>query len=460
MFHGQRVGKNAFTRPLNFHNPFRTSYYTNPLSKVFVGPIVRDGITSLEREEKKRVLLHLQQMRNAGILKEEGVDMEDFMGDSVALPSGVTSLKEAEREGDVARKMQQFNAGILNSEQRAQKLLSKYAKKQKEAELRKRVVQYFAESEELEDDVPAEYREAVADYYAANPSVKDKVMDKRRKLKEKKDKKAKDEREAFAYWNPTNPFNNVVPMGVGKSTEHVAQERPTSLTMRLEDVYRQYVAMTQKAGKRPMSYQQFLKLNGAPPPPPSGKYTGPKTKVGIGAEAADDMFKAFKDGADDFHTFLEYAESMYDPSTDDYNPMEPLADYYEYWNDDPEERDVLRQRLKSQPQQQAAAAGSGWRAPMLHNLVRPLKRFEINQTPDKIIEEQKEALDERRDMYKDLQENQRGAPPPKGMVERAMPKLAAPLFTERKVIQNLGIVPHPFIFRKKKYALNSMAKKK
>ena len=84
----------------------------------------------------------------------------------------------------------------------------------------------------------------------------------------------------------------------------------------------------------------------------------------------------------------------------------------------------------------------GWRAPRLHNLIRPYKPFVIEQTPEQLIEEQKQGLDDRRNMYKDEMKEQRGEAPPTGMVERAMPKLASPaVFSFSFPKLNFGITP-------------------
>lgn len=95
--------------------------------------------------------------------------------------------------------------------------------------------------------------------------------------------------------------------------------------------------------------------------------------------------------------------------------------------------------------------GSGWRASPLHRLVRPFKKFEIPPPPDKIIEGQKEEKEEWKEQYKEDQQYQRGIPPPKDMVERAYPKYAKPAFLPGRTIPNTGIVPHDFLFPRKKY---------
>lgn len=98
-----------------------------------------------------------------------------------------------------------------------------------------------------------------------------------------------------------------------------------------------------------------------------------------------------------------------------------------------------------------SVVGSGWRATPLHRLIRPYKKFELPIPPDQIIEGQKEEKDDWREQYKEEQEFQRGIPPPKDMVERAYPKYARPAYLPGRNIPNAGIVPHDFLFPRKKY---------
>lgn len=338
-----------FKKPIFFRNPYRSIGVTQRASHVMVGPMRRDGITSIENEERSRYSKHIAQLANAGMLKkmqetgvipdDMGVDMSDFSGNVAALPGGVTNLQDMEKESDIARQIERYNAGILSEEHRKQKALMEIAKKRKQSEYTQKIIQWLAETDEL-DEVPREFAEEVEKYYSKNGG-EDKKAEVQRKRKLRRDREEAKERNRLfkqSYWQ-SNPMTAVLQPRTGTS-EHFS------------------------------------------------------TNTGL------------------------------------INPYETTA------------------------------IGGGWRAPRLHKLVRPLKRFEIKETPDKIVEEQKQALDDRRTLYKDEQTEQRGVAPPKDMVERAMPKLAEPILALRPIPQvftrpDYRITPHPFVFPKKKYMVHT-----
>jgi hypothetical protein len=165
-------------------------------TNIFVGPLKREGITSIENEERVRQGKHLAQLSNAGMVKQMkelgiipddmGVDMSHFTGNIAALPSGITSLENVQREGDVAHQIEQFNAGILNQEHREQKALMDIAKKRKQSEYRQKIIQWLAETDEL-DEVPAEFAEEVAAYYANHEGKEAEVARKSKQRKEREE---------------------------------------------------------------------------------------------------------------------------------------------------------------------------------------------------------------------------------------------------------------------------------
>ena len=326
------------SRPLVFSNPFRTTGVDQPATHIMIGPLIRNGITSLEKDEKERVAKHIAQMHNAGMIPDdEGVDMSDFTSDVIALPSGVTSLRAAEKDADLARQIERYNAGILNDDQLQQKTLFKLVKKRKQGELRKKIIQYLAESDEL-DQVPQIFQEEVNEYYRKHQGVKERVEEKRRKKRERAERLAARKRMQAAYW--------------------------------------------QSGLNDPHRYN------------PDNKSFG--TIPDLRTEDDDD---------DDSDEEDDYGGSGAFP----HHPRHP---HY------------------------------GWRAPRLHRLIQPYKPFVIEQTPEQLIEEQKQDLDDRRNMFRDEMKEQRGEAPPKGMVERAMPKLASPAqfsFTYPKL--NFGMTP-------------------
>ena len=75
---------------------------------------------------------------------------------------------------------------------------------------------------------------------------------------------------------------------------------------------------------------------------------------------------------------------------------------------------------------------SGWKAPRLYCLVRPMKIRKLGSDSSSVskaseIEEQKSDLDQRRDMYREQQMRLRGQLPPNEMIKRAMPDNVEPI---------------------------------
>lgn len=95
--------------------------------------------------------------------------------------------------------------------------------------------------------------------------------------------------------------------------------------------------------------------------------------------------------------------------------------------------------------------GHGWKAPMLHTLVRPYTSFSTGEKLSKIIDDENDDLEKRRELYKNYQTLQRGKEPPKNMIERAMPKLVKPITIEDDYETTNDVILHPFVFPQKKY---------
>jgi len=369
MIRGRAFGKSRHSRPLKFRNKFASTGVKQIANRVVAGPVISNGITSVEKDEKARAMRRYGQMANAGVLKQMqelgiipdsyGVDMSEFDTGNVALPHGVTSLDKAAEQADVMRQIQRFNAGILDEEHSAQKTLMDIANKRKKAELRTKLIQWLAETDEL-DEVPAEFTEEVKAYhlkkdreqhqaegtsYAAYQARLD-----AKKAQKEAEEQVKRNQQGYWYNASSRAFNNI---GIPRS-----------------------VNSGQQFADRPKIQE--------------------KTRV-----IDDDVL------------------------------LEPLlADF---------------------PSVFGNGAIGGWRAPRLHRLVRPLKPFIIEGTPEEIVEEQKQTLDDRRDAFKEEETKQRGVAPEKDKVEAAIPKTAEPIMLPVMNIPSIKLIPHPFIFPKKKY---------
>ncbi len=371
--------KNVFNRPLIFRNPFRSVGVRQRASRVMVAPIVRNGITSVENTEKMRALARMQELSNAGMLDQSGVNMSEFTGNTAVLPQGVTNVDNLQQQSDIARQIERYNAGILDHEHRQQKALLELAQRKKTSEAKQAIVRWLAETDEL-DANPVEFSEEIEEYYKNNGGepARQRVMEAREKRRKEEEEKERERLLKKGYWmKPSNPLNSVL--------------RPRSSTS------------TRFASSTPSHLRQV-------------------TTYSLG----------------DVHRLENLPRVL-----------------------------SLQSELKDMPDISGlfANAGygkinSGWRAPRLHKLIRPFKPFNIEEEPKDIVEDQKKDLEERREEYKKGQMEQRGDTPPKDMVERAMPKTAEPFLAGLPIPQtytnpHYGIMPHPFIFPKKKYMVHT-----
>ena len=193
---------------LHFTNPFYTTGYNPFQSKIHVAPIQREGVTSVEHQEALRALKRYKEAVHAGIIPDElGVDLKDFMGDAIALPEGVQSVEAMEKQMDAERKIQRFNAGIMDKETKEMKTLYKLAKQRKKQEMRNKIVQWLAETDEI-DTVPNEFAEEVEAYYRSpNATVtKANVEQQRKDRKEREESRAHEERMRAAYWEQPKKY--------------------------------------------------------------------------------------------------------------------------------------------------------------------------------------------------------------------------------------------------------------
>ena len=159
MLRNKRVGKTKRRATIRFSNPYRTTGVRQRANRIMTGPLIREGITSVENHEKEAVQRRYSQLANAGMLKQMkelgiipdhvGVDMSEFVGNNISLPNGVTSVEEAENQRDIARQIEQFNAGIMDEATHEQKVLTELAQKRKKDEYRTKLIQWLAETDEF-----------------------------------------------------------------------------------------------------------------------------------------------------------------------------------------------------------------------------------------------------------------------------------------------------------------------
>lgn len=109
-----------------------------------------------------------------------------------------------------------------------------------------------------------------------------------------------------------------------------------------------------------------------------------------------------------------------------------------------------KDKIKKETDDEGSGAFSSYRVPRLHQMVAPIHQREASMSAKDDIEEHKREVEDRQEIYKEQQKDIRGEEPPKGMVERAVPKTAEPIqlttITEHPSLNRLSITIAPFYY--------------
>lgn len=273
------------SRPLHIRNKFRTGGVKQRAFRIITAPLTFT-VPNYYNYRAHNATDPLNSLVTKNFMNDpDGVDLDSTFSGMLSLPSGVTSVENAEKAADTQRKIERYNAGILSGRENEIKRLYKIAKKQREAQYRQKLIQWLAETDEL-DEVPAEFTEEVNDY-------------------------------------------------LGTLTDEKRNEINARKQRRKE--------RRQQAERR--------------------------------KKASDTTHKEYQD------------------------------------------------RLM----RNIALEGNGWRAPRLYSLLKPVHPLTLTSNPNEVVENEKNLLNDFREMYKEQQLNARGIDPPNSMVERAFPKTAYPI---------------------------------
>lgn len=444
MINAKNFRRSRQSMPLRMRNKFRTTGWRSPFDSMpVVGPMMRDGMTSVENSEKERLMKRMAEWKNSGVLKQMaelgiipdnlGVDMNDFVGNTSAIPlgKGTASLEAVRQQGDVRRQIERVRAGILNQKEREKMTLAKLYQQQKKRELKDKIIKWLATTDEI-DEVPTEYKEEVHKYHLEHDSKlkselrEDAIAEARRKKKKKREKEERKKWEAEQALR-MKPEGSVWD-NIGMPTSSEPMQRTTA----------SHIPTLAELDRRQLAPAARELRN---------KFVG----------EANELHDAHRDLIQKYYTAAQNLLQQYMSSGLSYSDY--MKEFGKLQNKFTEEENSMVDRersLRNSAQQLDAnysegTEGSGWRAPRIHKLVRPLKPFNLEQTPMDIVEEQKQALDERREQYKEQETAQHGVAPTKDNIETALPKTAEPMLQTFVQRPRISIVPHPFIFPKKKF---------
>lgn len=515
MYQGQKFGKTRHALPLRFRNPYISTGFHSPFSfQPIVAPITRDGMTSIENSERARFMKQVGEWKNSGMLKQMqqlgvipdnlGVDMSEFTGDVSAIPlsKGVSSLEEVQKLGDARRQIERLRTGILSAEDQKKKSLYELYKKKQTKELENSVLKWLATTDEIEE-IPPEFREEVSKYVMNNPDeVSERQYNKALAAqKEKKEERLKREREEWeriqerrmapertawdnigmsrpgvtdVSWRTTSvgaptaaelERRRLAPLAEAarqaKQAEYEAAQREYE---NIVPTRRERIDIVNEGLRRNSELSELNRLE--------EKWNRHQAAMPPLEDLSDEARRKEARFNDNFRQTLNRLIRRIGRNPGDFYGVPSDAVMTVLRNDiehlmSPERLSAYN-RLSEVARNQGAIlrnqrrldryimSGHGWRAPRLHKLIRPLKPFVLDQTPMDVVDEQKQALDDRREQYKEQETAQRGVAPSKDNIETAMPKTAAPmmgLFTSKP---RISIVPHPFVFPKRKFGVKGV----
>lgn len=456
-------------KELKFKNPFMThgEQPNKRLNRTYKAPIFNPNMTLGEESLSNEKLHELEQMQRKGMLSKD-FDLTNLRSklSSNVLPGGVQNVNARERGSMIMREAERVTTGILSSKAAEEKKVMEAVQKRKEEKSKRKAIAYLAETDEL-DQIPGELREEVNKWYRMGlPSI---VFNKQGRLFSSAVIAAKlltdpryrlpdplpeselssDEQRIWSVLKRSKP-SNITENWLGSAllnTENLWGTPPESILSFLnqEGLYLYNLLKQSKVRdelnrrgdiKRTLDNKRRLKSSeGRPseitrlPNESTALYNARVAKIlkeRIDAMSADERSIGIED----------LVQTVTGKKKE--NMPAPIA---QGWN--PEDT------------QQVVVGSGGWKAPRLGKLLRTYETretLEPKELPKEREEKESQQLQGRRQMLREYYKEKRGKEPPRGMIERGMPKFVSPYEEKEEIDDRDVIVLHPFVFgRKRKF---------
>lgn len=420
----KRLGVRRARQPLLFRNPFNSTGFQNPVTRLLAGPLINEAGPQTPEQQafmqmvaakagkpdpsQKGPALNMKNIEKAGLNPNAIRAALNAANPAAALMSGInsyyhrppTSVKNVETyENQLAaqRAAERANANIYSMEEYEQQRKAKLQEKQKEAEERAKLVKYFATNENVKvKDIPKELYDEIKLFYASPEYYR-----------------------TYGYTYTKIARKRLMAKWRAENNERLQKKLPVKALPRLALYY------PFPEGLDPIQFYSEEKEK--------NKRTNEQKKE------QNQEKRASGDNSGNAATNAATTNTAPSGTTGETN----IAGLFD----------------QSQGQGQGQGKGAiGWRSTPIYRMVQP--QFDLEAMvvhPDKEREAQEKELEQRREAYKQKQTDLHGKPPPKDMIKRAMPDLAEPSKIESNVAGSIiGVVPHTFIMPAKRFKLSAV----
>lgn len=458
-------------KELKFKNPFMThgDQPNKRLNRTYKAPIFNPNMSAGEEAMSKEKLYELEQMQRKGMLSKD-FDLTSLRSklSSNVLPGGVQNVGARDRGTTIMREAERVTTGILSSKAAEEKKLMEAAQKRKEEKSKRKAIAYLAETDEL-DQIPGELREEVNKWYHmglptyvfrnderlySSPVIAARLLtDSRYRLPDSLLNEAALVPVERAQWNT---LKNSSPSAITQTWSGAAKLNNQALWgtppitflnfLNQEGLYLYNLLRQSKVRdeldrrgdiKRTLDNKRRLKSSEGRPSEvarlPNESVSQYNTRV---ADILRDRVNAMS--ADERSAGIEELIQTTTGKNKKENMPTPIA---QGWN--PEDT------------RQVVVGSGGWKAPRLGKLLRTYETketLEPIELPKEREDKESQQLQGRRQMLREYYKEKRGKEPPRGMIERGMPKFVSPYEEKEERDDGDVIVLHPFVFgRKRKF---------
>lgn len=457
-------------RELKFKNPFMTrgERPNKRLNMTYKAPIFNPNMSLGEEAMSNEKLNNLEQMQRKGLLSKD-IDLTNLRSklSSSMLPGGVQNVNARDRGTTIMREAERVTAGILSTKAAEEKKILEAAQKRKEEKSKRKAIAYLAETDEL-DQIPGELREEVNKWY--HMGLPTYLFDEDERLLPEERIIARllaDER--FRLPDDRIQSTRYTRIREGRVLERLKRISPSDVKGDITGIFEQYGDGFMRYPFMPSDYIHFLN--------PEGLYLvnllkqnavqNELNKRGDVKRRLDSKRKAkFSERneeytqrqGEDMRTFMDRVSNSLSARLRAMGDNERTAGI-----EDLVQNAIEAKKKESMPAPIAQAwnpgdtmqGSGGWKAPRLGNLLTTYETretLEPTELPGEREDKVAQQLQGRRQMLREFYKEKRGKEPPRGMIERGMPKFVSPYEEKEERDEGNVIVLHPFVFgRKRKF---------
>lgn len=450
-------------KELKFKNPFM-SHGEQPnkrLNRTYKAPIFNPNMTLGEESLSNEKLRELEQMQRKGMLSKD-FDLTNLRSklSSNVLPGGVQNVSARDRGSTIMREAERVTTGILSSKAAEEKKVMEAAQKRKEEKSKRKAIAYLAETDEL-DQIPGELREEVNKWYHMglprylfNDDERLHDIDTiiARLLCDARYRKSRD----IIRWSDNARDRRQQELFL----DYLERTSPDVVTGKMNNVYvpSHHLTWLNREGLylynllKQSKVRQELDRRGE-----IKRRLDNKRRLKSSEGRPSEIARLPGESVEQYNKRVtRILKDRLDTMSEDGRSME-IEDLFQTVTGNKKENmpTPIAQGWTPEDTRQVVVGSGGWKAPRLGKMLRTyetretLEPFEL---PKEREEKESQQLQGRRQMLREYYKEKRGKEPPRGMIERGMPKFVSPYEEREERDEGDVIVLHPFVFgRKRKF---------